>query len=138
MEAYRRKNRYELEEASKQLEQSFISVKPIYFDTDSIKVMSKEIEKDINEFKEAKKLQLMSTYGLQLSTLPIIKSVYPNEEKKLVVVKWCDNSVTKVTCGEDDSFDIYVGVAIAVCKKFFGSNTQFRKTVDNLTKGAKK
>lgn len=68
----------------------------------------------------------------------VIKGIYPNEEKKLVVVKWIDDSVTKVVCGEDDTFDVYVGVAIAVCKKFFGSNSQFRKTVDNLTKGAKK
>jgi hypothetical protein len=65
-----------------------------------------------------------------------IKGIYPNEKKKLVVVKWIDNSITKVNCSEKDTFDIYIGVALAYCKKFFGSNSQFRKVVDNLTKGA--
>ena len=62
-----------------------------------------------------------------------IKGVYPNEKKKIVVVKFNDNSVVKVKCQKEDNFDIYVGVALAYCYKKYGTNSQFRKFVDKVT-----
>lgn len=66
-----------------------------------------------------------------------IKGIYPNEEKKLVVVKFDDDSVIKVKCSKEDEFDVYVGVALAYSYKQYGSNTKFRKMVDKLIGGTK-
>lgn len=63
-----------------------------------------------------------------------IKGIYANEKEKVVVVKWFDNTITKAKCCEGDSFDLYTGVAIALCKKTFGSNNKFKKKVDSIVK----
>jgi hypothetical protein len=106
--------------------------KVFYTDTDNISDLPEQVKRYL-------KLQLSSTYGMCApKSTPYIKGIYPNEEKKLVIVKWSDDSVTKVECSKDDTFDIYVSVALACVRKFFGSNNQFRKIVDKLTKGAKK
>lgn len=63
----------------------------------------------------------------------IINKVVSNPEKKFVLV-WFgnDKKPVKVQCDSEDTFDTYVGVAIALSKKFFTSTTQFRKVVDNV------
>lgn len=62
-----------------------------------------------------------------------IKGVYVQKDKRLLIVKFNDNSVVKVSWHEDDEFDVYLGVAYAVTRKVYGSNTAFRKMVDQAT-----
>lgn len=64
----------------------------------------------------------------------LINSVYVNEAEKIVVVKWLDNTTTKVKCCEGDNFDLYTGVAIALCKKMFGSKNKFKNKIDSVVK----
>lgn len=63
-----------------------------------------------------------------------IKAIYVNETKRLVIVKWIDNSTTKVKCHPDDEFCVTIGVALAYCYKFFGSKNKFCKVISDLTK----
>ena len=63
-----------------------------------------------------------------------IKAIYVNISKRLVIVKWIDNTTTKVKCHPDDEFCITIGVALAYCYKFFGSKNKFSKVISNLTK----
>ena len=67
----------------------------------------------------------------------MIKGIYPQPKKKMVVVKFKDNTIIKVKCQEEDEFDVYIGVALAYSYKSFGSNSQFRKFVDNIKKEKK-
>ena len=62
-----------------------------------------------------------------------------NEDKKIVTVKKPDGSVIQVKCDKRDEFDPYVGVALAMAYKEFGSKAAFKKYVDtNVTKQSKK
>ena len=63
-----------------------------------------------------------------------IKTVFVNQTKRLVVVRWIDNTTTKVQCQPGDDFSVDIGVALAYCYKFFGSKTRFRKIIAEHTK----
>lgn len=65
--------------------------------------------------------------------IKIINKVVSNPEKKFVLV-WIgkNKNPIKVQCDSEDTFDTYVGVAIALSKQSFGSTTQFRKAVDDV------
>ena len=63
-----------------------------------------------------------------------IKAIFVNQNKKLVVVRWIDNTTTKVQCQPDDDFNVTIGVALAYCYKCFGSNTKFRKAIASRVK----
>ena len=63
-----------------------------------------------------------------------IKAVFVNKTKRLVVVRWIDNTTTKVYCQPNDDFSVDIGVALAYCYKFFGSKTKFRKVIAEHTK----
>ena len=63
-----------------------------------------------------------------------IKTIYVNKDERLVVVRWVDNTTTKVKCQPGDDFCVDIGVALAYCYKFFGSKTQFRKVICEHTK----
>lgn len=65
--------------------------------------------------------------------------IWINEDKKVVTVKKPDGSVIQVKCDKRDVFDPYVGVALAMVYKEFGSKSAFRKFVDTkVTKQSKK
>lgn len=66
-----------------------------------------------------------------------IVGVYPNKDKRILVVKFSDDSVIKIKCCEEDKFDINIGVALAYAYKCFGSKTHFKKEVKRLTKEKK-
>lgn len=66
-----------------------------------------------------------------------IKGIYPNEKKRILVVKFNDDSIVKLACHKDDEFDINIGVALAYAYKCFGSKTHFKKVVKELTKEIK-
>lgn len=67
----------------------------------------------------------------------VIKGIYPNQSKGIIVVKFQDDSIVKIKCCEEDEFDINIGVAIAYAYKCFGSKSHFKKEVKRLTKEKK-
>ena len=64
----------------------------------------------------------------------VIKGIYPNQSKGIIVVKFQDDSIVKIKCCEEDEFDINIGVALAYAYKCFGSKSHFKKEVKRLTK----
>ena len=91
----------------------------------------------MNKIKRVKwpngiELELPNTwYKLQLATIPteIVEHIYVNEEKRIIVVKFVDGTVEKVKCDEEDDFDVTIGVALAICRRIFGSHARFYKKV---------
>lgn len=69
---------------------------------------------------------------------PYITNIYVNESKKCIAVKFSDGDVRVIHCSENDSFDIYVGVALAIAKKSFGSSEKFHSKVDKILKKGNK
>ena len=57
-----------------------------------------------------------------------VKGVYVDEIEKIVTVVFYDGGREIVRCGENDEFDIAVGVALGVCRHLFG-HTQFYKHI---------
>lgn len=54
-------------------------------------------------------------------------AVYPTPEKRLTVVKFADGSVHKATCNEDETYDTYTGMCVAIAKHLVG-----KKNLDAL------
>lgn len=69
---------------------------------------------------------------------PAIKNIYVNESKRAVAVKFCDGDVRVIHCCDDDTFDVYVGVALAVAKKVYGSSEKFHTLVNKKIKKGNK
>ena len=67
-----------------------------------------------------------------------IKDVYVNESKKTVVVKFKDGKVIKKTACEEDTFDVYAGVALCLAAYMAGSTKNFHKYVDKRIKVSEK
>lgn len=67
-----------------------------------------------------------------------IKDVYVNEFKKTVVVKFKDGAVVKKTACEEDTFDVYAGVALCLAAYMAGSTKNFHKYVDKRIKVSEK
>jgi hypothetical protein len=68
--------------------------------------------------------------GITIRTLP--KQVFFNDKKKTTVLKWEDNSITKVKCN-DDEFDEKVGFLIAYFQHTCGlSKNKANKYLDSL------
>lgn len=61
-----------------------------------------------------------------------LENIWINDKKKVVTVKKPDGSVIKVKCDKRDEFDPYVGTALALAYKEFGSKSKFRKYVDEI------
>lgn len=75
--------------------------------------------------------------GKSSNRLP--KEYYINEKKKAVVLKWYDDSITKVKTSKDDKFDARYGFLIAYFQKHCGlSKTQANKYLDNLQNNLEK
>ena len=53
---------------------------------------------------------------------PKIKGIYANENNRTLVIKWDTDEVTKVTCDEEDTFDLETGLARAIAKYVLGNN----------------
>lgn len=53
---------------------------------------------------------------------PKIKGIYANENNHTLVIKWETDEVTKVTCDEEDTFDLETGLARAIAKYVLGNN----------------
>lgn len=76
-------------------------------------------------------------YGKSRNRLP--EEYYINEKKKTVVLKWNDDTITKVKVSENDKFDARYGFLIAYFQKNCGmSKTKANKYLDNLQKDIEK
>lgn len=63
-----------------------------------------------------------------------VKSVYYNDKKRVVVIKWEDGTYTKSTCDKDDYFDVFVGFCIAFTSKHFKSKANAKRFVKRRAK----
>ena len=87
--------------------------------------------------KENKMLKKENDILVKKAKERVIKGIYPNQSKGIIVVKFHDDSVIKIKCCEEDEFDINIGVALAYAYKCFGSKSHFKKEVKRLTKEKK-
>lgn len=72
-----------------------------------------------------------SVYSIERNRLP--KEFWINEDKKAVVLKWYDNTITKVKPTKEDKFDARYGFLIAYFQKHSGmTKTQANKYLDNI------
>ena len=69
----------------------------------------------------------------KIGYLPTPKKIIVNEDSKVTVVMWDDNTKTIVKCSEADQYDPYAAYCAAFAKKCYGTNSQLKKTIENLT-----
>lgn len=62
-----------------------------------------------------------------------IKLVNFNEQKGITVIKWCDNTVTKVRLQKEtgDTWNPELGLAMCICKKALGNKGNFNDVFNN-------
>ena len=71
--------------------------------------------------------------GFTQRYIPTPKKIIVNEDSKVTVVMWDDNTKTIVKCSEADQYDPYAAYCAAFAKKCYGTNSQLKKTIKNLT-----
>lgn len=64
---------------------------------------------------------------------PTPKKIIVNEDSKVTVVIWDDNTKTIVKCSEADQYDPYAAYCAAFAKKCYGTNSQLKKIIENHT-----
>ena len=69
---------------------------------------------------------------------PEAEAVYVNKDKRTVVIKWTDETVTKVKCDKKDKFDAEKGVLFAIAKKVLGNYTNVQDILDKIEENNKK
>lgn len=62
-------------------------------------------------------------------TTDYVKRIFVDEQEKIVVVKFYDDTIEKVKCSNEDDFDVQVGVAIAIARHIFGSHSCYYKHI---------
>ena len=110
----------------------------ISMDNQSIKEGGKNME--INEIinaiaNEINKGTAMVGDQLELvspNSIPSIDRIVSDATNRVIVVNFSDGSREVVRCQEGDTFDTYVGVAVALVRYCCGSNTKFHNLVDSL------
>ena len=63
-----------------------------------------------------------------------VPTVHPEIEKVIynnpaTIVIWDDGSKTVVRCQDGDTFDKRIGLAMAICKKFFGNKSKYNEVL---------
>lgn len=71
--------------------------------------------------------------GFTQRYIPTPKKIIVDEESKVTVVIWDDNTKTVVKCSEADQYDPYAAYCAAFAKKCYGTNSQLKKTIENHT-----
>lgn len=69
----------------------------------------------------------------KVNRTPTPKKIIVNEDSKVTVVMWDDNTKTIVKCSEADRYDPYAAYCAAFAKKCYGTNSQLKKTIENHT-----
>ena len=59
--------------------------------------------------------------------MPDIKGIWFNQKKGITVVKWIDNSITKVSTQNDEKFDSEKGIALCFMKKICGNTGNYNE-----------
>jgi hypothetical protein len=96
---------------------------------------NENMKKSINSiFEEAFEQEKRREAGI---LTPKIESIYANKEKGTIVIKWQDNTYTKVTCDPKDTWDIEKGIAMAIAKKSLGNNWNAYTIIDKYIKSVK-
>lgn len=62
-----------------------------------------------------------------------IEKVIANEAGKTVIVFFKDGGKEVVHCSKEDTFDVYVGVSVAISRHLNGTTSKFRRFVDKIT-----
>lgn len=109
----------------------------ISMDDQSIKEGGKnmEINEIINKIENEISNGTITILGGQwevIDNIPSIDRIVSDAINRVVVVNFSDGSREVVRCQEGDTFDTYVGVAVALVRYCCGSNTKFRNLVDSL------
>lgn len=71
--------------------------------------------------------------GFTQRYIPTPKKIIVNEDSDVTVVMWDDGTKTIVKCSEADQYDSYAAYCAAFAKKCYGTNSQLKKTIENLT-----
>lgn len=71
--------------------------------------------------------------GFTQRYIPTPKKIIINEDSKVTVVMWDDGTKTIVKCSDADQHDSYAAYCAAFAKKCYGTNSQLKKTIENLT-----
>lgn len=71
------------------------------------------------------------TVEKRVPVLPVIKQVIFNDPATIVV--WYDDTKTVVKCQEGDTFDKEKGLAMAICKRLYGNESNFNNLIKNWT-----
>lgn len=69
----------------------------------------------------------------KIGYIPTPKKIIVNEDSKVTVVMWDDNTKTIVKCSEADQYDPYAAYCAAFAKKCYGTNSHLKKTIENHT-----
>lgn len=93
----------------------------------------KTFKKDAEELKSKGVLKVEKKKNLKVNG-SIITGIYPNEAKRILVVKFSDGETVRLTCHKEDVWDINIGVALAMSYKMCGSKNAYRKQVEELAK----
>ena len=62
------------------------------------------------------------------------KGIYFNKEKRTTVIKWKDNTITKVTCQPDEIYDKEKGIALCYMKKANNNKSSFNEILKRYSK----
>ena len=68
---------------------------------------------------------------------PKIESIYANEKKRTVVIKWKTGEITKVKCHESDTWDLEKGVMACITKYVLGNNVKYHNILEKYIKSVK-
>ena len=71
--------------------------------------------------------------GFTQRYIPTLKKIIINEDAKVTVVMWDDNTKTIVKCSEADQYDPYAAYCAAFAKKCYGTNSHLKKAIENHT-----
>lgn len=85
------------------------------------KVEYMEIAKGENKMIDLDMLEQKRREEVHILT-PKIESIYANEEKGTIAIKWKTGETTKVTCHESDKWDLEKGIMACITKYALGNN----------------
>lgn len=87
----------------------------------------------INNLKHTNYMKYFNTNLSEFNIENLIHHIYANAEKGVIVVKWIDGEITKVTLQEGDSWDLEAGVNAAIVKYLTDSHSSYKKFIQNNT-----
>lgn len=61
--------------------------------------------------------------------VPTIDRIYYNTKKRTVIIYWSTGESTKVTCAAGETFDVELGIRLAVCKYALGNSSTVSKGI---------